>query len=194
HAKRASTIFLLAVVLAATGVMPIVIASLIGALAMIATGVLNLRQATRALDRKILTAVAAALAMSVALLETGGAAFIAHGLARGLAGLPPAVVLSLFFLVAAVMTNVISNNAIAVLFTPIGVGLATEIGVAPHVFAVAVVLAANCSFATPLGYQTNLLVMGPGHYQFADFARAGVPLVLLLWLAFSLFAPWYYGF
>ncbi|HEX9568035.1 MAG TPA: SLC13 family permease [Rhodospirillales bacterium] len=194
HAKRASAIFLLVVVLAATGVMPIVIASLIGALAMIATGVLNLRQATRALDRKILTAVAAAMAMSVALLETGGAAFIAHGLARELAGLPPAAVLSLFFLVAAVMTNFISNNAIALLFTPIAVDLATAIGVAPHVFAVAVVMAANCSFASPLGYQTNLLVMGPGHYQFADFVRAGVPLILLLWLAFSLFAPWYYGF
>jgi len=193
HAKRASAIFLLAVVLAATGVVPIVIASVIGALAMVATGVLNLRQAGRALDGKILTAVAAALAMSVSLLETGGAAFIAHGLAQALAGLPPAVVLSLFFLVAAVMTNIISNNAIAVLFTPIAVDLATAIGVAPHVFAVAVVLAANCSFATPLGYQTNLLVMGPGHYQFADFARAGVPLILLLWLAFSLFAPFYYG-
>jgi len=193
HAKRASAIFLLAVALAALGVVPIAIASVVGAVAMVATGVLNLRQATRALDRKILTAVAAALAMSVALLETGGAAFVAHGLARGMAGLPPAFVLSLFFLVAATMTNFISNNAIAVLFTPIAVDLATEIGVEPHVFAVAVVLAANCSFASPLGYQTNLLVMGPGHYQFADFARAGVPLVLLLWLAFSLFAPWYYG-
>jgi di/tricarboxylate transporter len=193
HAKRASAIFLLAVALAATGVVPIVIASVVGAIAMIGTGVLNVRQATRALDRKILTAVAAALAMSVSLLETGGAAFIAHGLAQALAGLPPGVVLSLFFLVAALLTNVISNNAIAVLFTPIAVDLATAIGVAPHVFAVAVVLAANCSFASPLGYQTNLLVMGPGHYQFADFARAGVPLIFLLWLTFSLFAPWYYG-
>jgi di/tricarboxylate transporter len=193
HAKRASAIFLAAVVLAAVGAVPIAIAAMVGAVAMVATGVLNLRQAARALDRKILTAVAAALAMSVALLETGGAAFIAHGLARALAGLPPAVVLSLFFLVAALMTNFISNNAIAVLFTPIAVDLASELAVEPHVFAVAVVLAANCSFASPLGYQTNLLVMGPGHYRFADFARAGVPLVLLLWLAFSMFAPWYYG-
>jgi di/tricarboxylate transporter len=65
--------------------------------------------------------------------------------------------------------------------------------VEPHVFAVAVIFAANCSFASPLGYQTNLLVMGPGHYKFTDFARAGLPLIVLLWAAFSLFAPWYYG-
>jgi di/tricarboxylate transporter len=63
----------------------------------------------------------------------------------------------------------------------------------PKVFAVAVVFAANCSFATPIGYQTNLMVMGPGHYRFADFVRAGLPLTLILWLAFSLFAPWYYN-
>ena len=194
HAKRASLIFLAAVALAAAGLVPIVVTALVGAVLMVVTGVLNVRQASRAIDTKILTAVAAALAMSVALLETGGAAFLAHGLAGALAGASPAVVLSLFFLVAAVMTNVISNNAIAVLFTPIAVDLAAEVGVAPHVFAVAVVLAANCSFASPLGYQTNLLVMGPGHYKFGDFARAGLPLIGILWLVFSLFAPWYYGF
>ncbi len=193
HAKRASAIFLAAVAAAATGLVPIVVASVLGAFAMVMTGVLNLRQASRALDGRILTAVAAALAMSVSLLETGGATYVAHGLARAFAGLPPAAILSLFFLVAAVMTNFISNNAIAVLFTPVAVDLASELGVQPQVFAVAVVLAANCSFASPLGYQTNLLVMGPGHYQFADFGRAGVPLIGLLWLAFSLFAPWYYG-
>ena len=76
---------------------------------------------------------------------------------------------------------------------PIAVDLAIELGVEPHVFAVAVIFAANCSFASPLGYQTNLLVMGPGHYKFTDFARAGLPLIVLLWAAFSLFAPWYYG-
>ena len=71
--------------------------------------------------------------------------------------------------------------------------LAQALGVEPQVFAVAVIFAANCSFASPLGYQTNLLVMGPGHYKFTDFARAGLPLIVLLWAAFSLFAPWYYG-
>ncbi|MBT4219071.1 MAG: SLC13 family permease, partial [Rhodospirillaceae bacterium] len=73
------------------------------------------------------------------------------------------------------------------------VGLAAEAGVDPHVFAIAVVFAANAGLATPIGYQTNVLVMGPGHYRFVDFIRGGAPLVLVLWLVFSLFAPWYYG-
>jgi di/tricarboxylate transporter len=79
------------------------------------------------------------------------------------------------------------------LFTPIALGAAAELGVDPRVFVYAVIFAANCSFVTPMGYQTNLLVMGPGHYRFSDFVRAGTPLVLVIWATFSLFAPWYYG-
>ena len=91
------------------------------------------------------------------------------------------------------LSNIISTKTAAVLFTPIAVDLAHELGIPPEAFAVAVVFAANCSFASPLGYQTNLLVMGPGHYKFTDFARAGVPLIVLLWVVFTLFVPWYYG-
>ncbi len=79
------------------------------------------------------------------------------------------------------------------LFTPVAVNIAAGLGVDPFPFALAVAFGASCSFATPIGYQTNLLVMGPGHYRFRDFILAGTPLVLLVWLAFSLFAPWYYG-
>ena len=111
----------------------------------------------------------------------------------GLEGAGAVTVLSLFFLLVAVLSNVISTKTTAVLFTPIAVDIAHELGVAPAAFAVAVVFAANCSFASPLGYQTNLLVLGPGHYRFVDFARVGAPLIVLLWAAFSLFAPWYYG-
>jgi di/tricarboxylate transporter len=91
------------------------------------------------------------------------------------------------------LSNVISTKTTAVLFTPIAVDIALDIGVAPEAFTVAVIFAANCSFASPLGYQTNLLVMGPGHYRFVDFVRAGTPLIFIMWLVFSLFAPWYYG-
>jgi di/tricarboxylate transporter len=79
------------------------------------------------------------------------------------------------------------------LFTPIAVNIANQLGVEPMIFVFAVIFGANCSFATPIGYQTNLLVMGPGHYRFVDFLKAGTPLILLIWLTFSLFAPWYYG-
>ncbi|HXK54936.1 MAG TPA: SLC13 family permease, partial [Hyphomicrobiales bacterium] len=79
------------------------------------------------------------------------------------------------------------------LFTPIGISTAQQLNLDPAIFVYAVIFAANCSFASPFGYQTNLLVMGPGHYSFNDFLRAGAPLVLLIWITFSLFAPWYYG-
>lgn len=193
HAKRATVIFLSVVGLAASGLVPIVVAALSGAAALVAVGVLNVRQAFQAVDPKIVTTIAAALALGVALQETGGAQYLAQGLLTALEGASPAVILSLFFLLVAGLSNIISTKTAAVLFTPIAVDLAVELGVEPHIFAVAVVFAANCSFASPLGYQTNLLVMGPGHYKFTDFARAGLPLIVLLWVAFSLFAPWYYG-
>ena len=193
HAKRATVIFLSVVALAASGAVPIVVAALTGAAALVAFGVLNVRQAFQAVDPKIVTTIASALALGVALQETGGARYLAHGLVTAVQGASPATILSLFFLLVAGLSNIISTKTAAVLFTPIAVDLAIELGVEPHVFAVAVIFAANCSFASPLGYQTNLLVMGPGHYKFTDFARAGLPLIVLLWAAFSLFAPWYYG-
>jgi len=125
--------------------------------------------------------------------ETGGAALIASTTLALLEGASAGVVLSGLFLVMAVLTNVLSNNATAVLFTPIALGIAKGMGVSPEPFIAAVIFAANSSFATPIGYQTNLLVMGPGHYRFSDFLRAGTPLVLIIWLTFSLLAPWYYG-
>ena len=191
-ARRAVLIFGAVVAAAASGLVPIVVAALVGATAMIGAGCLNIFQASRAIDRRVVVLIWAALAMGTALHRTGGALFLAQGLVDLLAGAPPAVILSAFFLLVAALTNVLSNNATAVLFTPIGVGIATRLGIEPMVFVFATIFAANCSFATPMGYQTNLLVMGPGRYRFADYVRAGLPLVLVLWLVFSLFAPWYY--
>lgn len=144
-------------------------------------------------DRKIVLMVGAALALGTALQTTGGAGFLAHGIVALLDQFGPSVMLSGFFLLVALITNVLSNNATAVLFTPIGVGIAQELGVDPMIFVYGVIFAANCSFASPIGYQTNLLVMGPGQYRFVDYLRAGGPLILLLWCVFSVFAPWYYG-
>ena len=193
HAKSATSIFGLVILLAATGVLPVVAASMLGAVAMVAVGVLSIRMAVRALDSKIFTMIPAALAMGLAMQTTGGAQYLAQILINALQGAAPAVVLSAFFLLIAGLSNIISAKAAAVLFTPIAVGIAHELGVPVEVFAVAVVFAANCAVATPIGYQTSLLVMGPGHYTFADFARGGIPLIIVLWLTFTFFAPWYYG-
>jgi len=193
HAKRATLIFLTVVGLAATGILPIVVSALCGVAAMVVVGVMNVRQAFQAVDPKVVTTIAAALALGVALQATGGAAYLAANLVMITKGASPAVILSMFFLLVAGLSNIISTKTAAVLFTPIAVDIARQLGVAPEAFAVAVVFAANCSFASPLGYQTNLLVMGPGHYRFGDFARAGIPLILIMWLVYSLFAPAYYG-
>lgn len=192
-ATRAMVIFAATVLSAATGLVPIVIAALAGAFAMIPAGCLNLRQATRAFDRKIYLLIGASLAMAASLAATGGAHFIAMSVVNAVAGASTAVVLSALFLIIALLTNILSNHATAALFTPIAIDTAQQLGADVFIFIFAVILAANCSFATPMAYQTNLLVMGSGHYRFGDFLKAGTPLIFLLWLAYSAFAPWYYG-
>ncbi|MEL7029099.1 MAG: SLC13 family permease, partial [Pseudomonadota bacterium] len=192
HAFAARAIFAGVVVLAATGAVPIVIAALAGAAAMVATGVLNIRQASRAVDRNIVLLIGAALGMGAAMEMTGGATFLAVQLVNVLDGFGVAAVLSAFFLLAALVTNVLSNNATAVLFTPVAIRAAEQLSVDPLVFVFTVIFAANCSFATPVAYQTNLLVMGPGHYKFRDFLYAGGPLIIVLWIAYTLAAPVYF--
>lgn len=189
----AFAIFAAIVVTAAFDALPIVASSIAGAFAMMITGCLTLPQAARAFDRQIFLLVGASIAAATALERTGGAQLIAEAAVSLLNGQSSAVVMSGFFAVVALLTNVLSNNATAVLFTPIGIGIAEAIGAPPMAFIAATIFAANCSFATPIGYQTNLLVMGPGHYSFGDFVRAGTPLVIIIWLTFSLFGPWYYG-
>lgn len=192
-ATRAMLIFAATVLSAATGLMPIVIAALAGAFAMIPAGCLNLRQATRAFDRKIYLLIGASLAMAASLAATGGAHFIAMAVVNAVSGASTGVVLSALFLIIALLTNILSNHATAALFTPIAVDTAVQLNADVFIFIYAVILAANCSFATPMAYQTNLLVMGSGHYRFSDFLKAGTPLIFILWLAYSAFAPWYYG-
>jgi di/tricarboxylate transporter len=193
NAFRARLIFGMTIAAAATGLLPIVVSAMVGAFAMVAAGCLNIRQAARAFDRRIYLLVGAALAMGTSMQVTGGAMYLAHTLVEIFADFSTPVLLSAFFLMVALLTNVLSNNATAVLFTPIAVTIAVETGVDPRAFVFAVIFAANCSFATPMAYQTNLLVMGPGHYKFADYVKAGTPLIFIMWIIFSLFAPWYFG-
>ena len=192
-ARRALIIVGLVIAAISFNLVPVVIAAMSGAAAMLLLSCLNIRQAGRSIESKVVMLIAAALALGHAMQATGGAVFLAD-IAVAIVGTShPAILLSVFFLMVALITNVLSNNAAAVLFTPIAVSLANGVGVDPLPFAVTVVIAASCSFATPVGYQTNLLVMAPGHYKFSDFIRAGLPLVFVVWLAFSLFAPFYYG-
>ncbi len=192
YAPRAILIFAIAIASASLGLLPIVAASVIGAYAVISAGCLSIRQAARSFDRQIYMMVGASLAAATAMERTGGAQFIAEGVVSTMAGQSPTMILSALFLVTAVLTNVLSNNATAVLFTPIAIGIARQLNVPLEPFIVCIIFAANCSFATPVGYQTNLLVLGPGRYRFSDYLRTGIPLIFLLWITFSIFAPFYY--
>ena len=193
EARRALVIFAAVVGLAALDLLPVAIGALAGAAAMLATGVMTLRQAGRAIGADLVLTIAAALALGKALQVTGGATILSDLLAAALAGAPASVVLSAFFLLVASLANLVGAKAVAVLFTPIAVSLADGLGAPAEPFAVAVVFASNCAFATPMGYQTNLLVMGPGGYRFQDFLRAGLPMLLFVWAAASLVLPFCYG-
>ncbi|NIA68819.1 SLC13 family permease [Pelagibius litoralis] len=192
HQRTAAIIFLGVIAASASGLIPIALAAFCGATAMIATRILSLGDALRVLDRKIILTIAMALALGGAMQATGGAQFLADAMMGMLSGATPAQILSAFFLLLALLSNVLSTKATAVLFTPIAVDLAYALNLPVEPFAVAVIFASNCSFASPIGYQTNLVVMTPGNYRFMDFVRVGLPLIFLVWIAFSLFAPWYY--
>jgi di/tricarboxylate transporter len=185
----ARLIFTATIGLAAFGVLPIETAALSGALAMILTGCLNIRQAVRALDMRIFLLIGAAFAMGLALEATGGANLIAYGVVETFMPYGNQILISAIFLIVAFMTNIISNSATALLFSPIALSVSAQTGIDPIAMVLTVIFAANCCFATPIAYQTNLLVMGPGHYRFSDFARFGIPLVLLMWASFSLLSP-----
>jgi di/tricarboxylate transporter len=188
-AWRVNVIFACVVALSAFNILPIHLAAFLGAGAAILSGCLNLRQALRSLDSAIIFLVAAGIALSMALQKTGGAAYLADSLVSSMEGFPPLAIMSAMFLLMGVLTNILSNNATALLFTPIAVSTAATLNVPPEMFIFAVIFASNCcSFASPIGYQTNLLVMAPGHYQFSDYLKAGIPLVILVWATYTAYA------
>lgn len=199
-APIAMSIFMATIGSAAMGFLTIPAAAFAGAVAMIWTGCLNIRQATRAIDRKIFLLVGSMLALGTALQVTGGADFIAKLILAAPFAHSPLLIAALLFIIVAITTNILTNNACAILFTPIALNIANNLQVwadvdydLSFVFAVTVVFAANCSFASPIGYQTNLLVMGPGQYKFRDFIKAGMPLVVVLWITYIFIAKYYFG-
>jgi len=192
RAVMARVVFGLVVLAAASGMLPILHATVAGAFAMILTRCLNFRQASRALDLRIFLLIGAAFAMGGGLEVTGAANLIAYGVVSVAGPFGTWALLSALFFVVMVLTNILSNAATAILFTPIAIDAAHQAGLDPMIFVLTVLFAANCSFATPIAYQTNLLVMGPGRYSFSDFARIGAPLALLLWLTFTILAPMFF--
>ncbi len=192
RANRALAVMGLVVVAAATGLMPISVSALIGVGLMLALGCLNWRDAADSLSAQVIMIIVTSLALGRAIMGTGMAEYLASGFVAISSDLPGPVILSSFILIMTVLTNVVSNNAAAVIGTPIAVSIAQQLGVDPMPFVLAVLFGANMSFATPFGYQTNLLILSAGGYKFSDFLRVGIPLTIIMWIGFSIVLPLIY--
>jgi len=189
-----AVIIMLAIILtAAFGLLPIAVSALCGVLLLLLTGCLKWYDTTRALSAPVILIIATSLAMGTAMVETGGAQMIASAYVDATSGMSPTLILSGLLAMMALLTNVVSNNAAAVIGTPIAIGIAQQLGQPAEPFVLAVLFGANMSFATPMAYQTNLLVMNAGNYRFGDFVRVGLPLVMILWLLLTFLLPWLYG-
>jgi di/tricarboxylate transporter len=177
-APRALGILALMVLVSASGLLPIMEAAFLAAGGMIVSGCLTASRARSSLDLPVLVVIGASFALGNAMTVTGAADWIVGGL-LGIGDLSPWQVLILIYLVTAIFTEVITNNAAAVLMFPIALALAQQLDVSVLPFAVAVMFAASASFITPLGYQTNMMVFGPGRYKFSDYVKIGVPLSVI---------------
>ena len=181
------------VLLAALDVMPIEVAAILGFLVLMVTGCLNWKDAMNALSSQVILIIVSSLAMGAALLKTGGADYLAKLFVYITFGAPPSVVLGGLMLMMGVLTNIVSNNAAAVIGTPIAIGIAQRLGMPLEPFVLAVLFGANLSFVTPMAYQTNILLMNAGGYKFSDFVRVGLPLAIGLWIILTLVLVWAYG-
>jgi di/tricarboxylate transporter len=179
---------------AGAGLLPMVHTALLGALLIVALRVLTPAEARRALDIDVLVVIAASFGIGAAIEESGLAAALANTLVGGLAAWGPLMLLGAVVLATVTLTELITNNAAAVLIYPIAIATALESGLDPRPFAIAITVAASASFLTPIGYQTNTMVYGVGGYRFTDYARLGLPLTLAVVTAVILFVPVFWPF
>jgi di/tricarboxylate transporter len=180
------------ILFAALGILPIAISALSGVLMMLFCGCLSWRDVSRALNAQVILIIVASLALGNALLQTGGSELLAQLFLNLTQDASSGVVLSSLILVMAILTNVVSNNAAAVIGTPIAISIAQSLQLPAEPFVLAVLFGANMSYATPMAYQTNLLVMSAGNYKFSDFLRVGLPLILVMWASYSWLLPLLY--
>ena len=178
--------------LAALQVAPIFLLAIVAVAVVLVTRCIDAEEAFGFVDGRLLVLIFAMLAVGAALEHSGAVALIASGLAPYLAILPGFLIVWALYLLTSVLTEMVSNNAVAVVITPLAIGIAAQLGMDPRPLVVAVMVAASASFATPIGYQTNMLVYGAGGYRFTDFLKVGIPLNLSIGVLASLCIPWFW--
>jgi di/tricarboxylate transporter len=189
HAPIAIGALAAIVILAALGVAPILMLAFLAVGLVLVTRCIDADEAFSFIDGRLLALIFSMLMIGAALQHTGAVSLLVDGIAPILTQLPPAAVVFAVFLLTTIFTEVVSNNAVAVIMTPIAIGLALALGLDPRPLVVAAMIGASCAFATPIGYQTNTLVYGPGGYKFTDFMRIGIPLNLSMSVLVSLVIP-----
>ena len=189
HAPVAIVALVGIVVLAGLGAAPIFALTVVAVALVLLSRAIDAEEAFGFVDGRLLALIFSMLAIGAALESSGAVKLIAEALAPGLAKLPPFLIVWAIYLLTSVLTELVSNNAVAVVVTPIAIGLAAALGIDARPLVVAVMVAASASFATPIGYQTNMLVYGPGGYRFTDFLRVGIPLNLTIGLLASAMIP-----
>ncbi|WP_308237889.1 SLC13 family permease [Phenylobacterium sp. J426] len=182
-------VFVAVVVVSALGYAPIAAAAFTGAVVLILTRVISADEAYRGLRPEILLLIAGMVVVGLSLEVSGLASAATGGLTALVTGLGPHLALALFYAIALALTEILSNAAVAVLLTPVAAALAESLGVSPQPFLVGLMIAASAAFATPFGYQTNVLVYELGGYSYMDFVRVGLPLNLLTWVAAVIAIP-----
>ncbi len=184
----------LVVALAALGYMSILKSSILGVVLLLVTGAVRIQRAYAAIDWTVIFMLAAILPLGTAMNNTGLADILGHGIVEAGGALGPLAVLALTTLATALVTAFISNNSAAVLMVPVAAATAAELGVSPKPLLMGVAFAASMSFFTPMGYQTNTMVYGPGGYRFVDYLKMGGPLNFLLWVIMTLLIPVIWSF
>ena len=189
HAPLAIAALVALVALAGFGVAPIFLLAVLAVALVLVTRCIDADEAFGFVDGRLLALIFSMLAIGAALEASGAVKLIADALAPLLGKLPPFLIIWAIYLLTSVLTELVSNNAVAVVVTPIAIGLASALGIDARPLVVAVMVAASASFATPIGYQTNMLVYGPGGYRFTDFMKVGIPLNLSIGLLASAIIP-----
>ncbi|MEE8343757.1 MAG: SLC13 family permease [Woeseiaceae bacterium] len=192
RANRALAAMAFVVLAAAVGIMPISVSAMIGVGLIMLMGCLTWRDAAHALSTPVIMIIVTSLALGKALMGTGMADYLAMSFVNVASGMEIPFILSAFMLIMAILTNVVSNNAAAVIGTPIAFAVAQQLNASPEPFVLAVLFGANMSYATSFGYQTNLLIRSAGGYKSSDFLRVGIPLTVIMWIGFSLILPLLY--
>jgi di/tricarboxylate transporter len=187
-------ILALVVGLAALNILPILVSAILGCIAMLLTRCLRLEEAYQAIDWRVVFLLGGVLPLGIAMQKSGLAATVAEHAVSFVGHLGPIAVLAAFYILTALLTECMSNNASAVLLAPIAISTAIQMDISPKPLLMAIAFAASTSFATPVGYQTNMMVYSPGGYRFTDFMKVGTPLIFIFGVISVYFIPKFWPF